>query len=113
MRFKSYIDLEITKKGSKTQKERKKEVHEGKRSEHHLPKRIHDDHKCHRLLSFPSREGYEMFTHLNQDILVVLIEMEKKDWAMPLALRKNDASMGSELDQYYRHHRCKGHSTDD
>lgn len=44
---KSYIDLAIAIDGKTTQKELKKEVQEGKNSEHHPLKCGQDDHKRH------------------------------------------------------------------
>lgn len=113
VRFKSYTDLEMKKEGKKAHKKFKKEIHEGKKLEHHPQKGGHQDDKRHRLVTLINREVYETFTPLNQEISVILNDLEKRDWASPLSPRKNRAHMGSDQDQYCRYHRCKGHSTDD
>lgn len=92
MMVKSYIDLEIAKEGRKTYKELKKE---GNRPKQRPIKSRHNDHKCRPLLSHSSKEVYEKFTPLNQKISVVLVELERKDWATPPTPRKNGALMGS------------------
>lgn len=94
-RVKSYIYLEIANEGRKIYKELKKEVHEGKKSEQCPPKLGHDDQKCRLLLSSPRREAYEKFTPLNQEIPVILVEMERRDWLTSPTPRNNDAPMRS------------------
>lgn len=76
-RVKLYIDLQTADESRMTHKELKKKAEEGKRLEKCLPKSGHDDRKCRPLLSQLSREGYGIFTVLNQHMSVT--KMNKKD----------------------------------
>lgn len=61
-RIKSYID---PKQVRKSDKESKKKIHEGKKTEQHTQKNVNQDDKRHPLGTHPNREVYETFTPLN------------------------------------------------
>lgn len=109
-RVKSCIDLEISKEGRRIRKPLKKRFKGGKKHEQCISKVGHDD-KHRSLNQRPSREVYETFMPPNREISMILIKMKRKDLETPPALRKNDAPMGNEVNQYCRYHRWKGHST--
>lgn len=73
----------------------------------------HDDHKRRLFIQRPPRKVYETFTPLNQEISVVLVDMERRYLATHPVPQKNEAPMGSDVNQYCFYHRCKVHSTCD
>lgn len=59
-----------------------------------------NDKRCPLALR-PNRVVYETLTPINHEILVILNEMDKRDWVSHPAPRKNEAPMGSDHDQYF------------
>lgn len=79
VRVKFYVDLEITKEVRKAQNESNKEIQKGKKNEQQPHKNKHREEKYRPMVPLNSREVYETYTPLDQEISIILNKMEKID----------------------------------